>query len=119
MPIIEQLWGKEMSYNNYLDISAAASVVSQFTEPAVTIVKHTNPCGCSVDPQLVAAFDKALAGDPLSAYGGIVAANREIDREAAEHIQQTFFECILARDYSREALNILKSSIPEAGHMKH
>ena len=109
MPIIEQLWGKEMSYNNYLDITAAAAVVNEFTEPAVTIVKHTNPCGSAVDPRLVAAFDKALAGDPLSAYGGIVAANREIDREAAEHIQQTFFECILARDYSREALNILKS----------
>jgi len=109
VPIIEQLWGKEMSYNNYLDITAAAAVVTEFTEPAVTIVKHTNPCGAATDSRLVSAFDKALAGDPLSAFGGIVAANREIDQEVAEHIQQTFFECVLARDYTPEALSILKS----------
>jgi phosphoribosylaminoimidazolecarboxamide formyltransferase/IMP cyclohydrolase len=108
VPIIEQLWGKEMSYNNYLDVTAAAAVVREFAEPAATIVKHSNPCGAAIDSQLVAAFDKALAGDPLSAFGGIVATNRKIDHQLAEHIQQTFFECVLAPDYSIEALNILK-----------
>ncbi len=109
LPIMDQLWGKEMSYNNFVDVTAAARVVSEFSEPAVTIVKHTNPCGAAVDVRLVNAFDKALAGDPVSAFGGIVAANKEIDHEVAEHLGHTFFECIIAPDFSAEALNILKS----------
>ncbi len=109
LPMIDQLWGKEMSYNNFVDVTAAASVVSEFSEPAVAIVKHTNPCGAAVDSRLVTAFDKALAGDPVSAFGGIVAANKEIDQEMAAHLQQSFFECVIAPEVSVEALNILKS----------
>jgi phosphoribosylaminoimidazolecarboxamide formyltransferase/IMP cyclohydrolase len=105
---IEQLWGKEMSYNNYVDASAAAMLVHEFQEPAIGIIKHTNPCGMAVDKKLAYAFQKALAGDPVSAYGGIIASNRTIDEKTAALIGKTFFECIIATDFSPEALKILQ-----------
>ncbi|UCF65962.1 MAG: bifunctional phosphoribosylaminoimidazolecarboxamide formyltransferase/IMP cyclohydrolase [bacterium] len=104
----QQLWGKEMSYNNYVDAASAISLVYEFEEPAVAIIKHTNPCGMSIDSNLCIAFEKARAGDPISAFGGIVASNRMIDTETARLIKETFFECIIAPDYSGEGLKILQ-----------
>jgi phosphoribosylaminoimidazolecarboxamide formyltransferase/IMP cyclohydrolase len=106
--IIEQLWGKEMSYNNYVDTNAAALLVYEFQEPAVGIIKHTNPCGMAVDKKLTHAFQKALAGDPVSAYGGIIASNRAIDKETAVLIGKTFFECVIATDFNPQALEVLQ-----------
>lgn len=106
---IEILWGKEMSYNNYVDSVAAGAVVEEFPEPCVAIVKHTNPCGAAIAEDLMTAFRSARAGDPVSAFGGIIAANRTIDEETARIITETFFECIIAPGYSESALNTLKT----------
>ncbi len=105
---IKQLWGKEMSFNNYVDVLSAAAVVEEFTEPAVTVVKHTNPCGAAIADDIATAFLHARAGDPVSAFGGIVGANREIDEKTAQLIHENFFECIIAPDFSEAALAILK-----------
>ena len=78
--MIEKLWGKEMSFNNYVDVAAAFSATLDFHEPAVAIIKHTNPCGLAVDTHLSVAFNKAREGDPVSAFGGIVASNQQIDQ---------------------------------------
>jgi len=105
---LQQLWGKEMSYNNYVDVASAMSLVNEFEEPAVAIIKHTNPCGMAIDSNLCVAFEKARAGDPISAFGGIVACNRMVDAETARLIKETFFECIISPDYSEECLEILQ-----------
>ena len=76
----------------------------EFEEPTVAIIKHTNPCGLSTDDKLAQAFIKARAGDPISAFGGIVASNKQIDLETAESIKETFFECVIAPDYHPDAL---------------
>ncbi len=103
-----QLWGKEMSYNNYIDVISAAELIREFTEPTVAFIKHTNPCGIASRATLREAFIRALAGDPLSAFGGIISANRAIDLETAEEIHKSFYECIIAPDYSDEALKVLQ-----------
>ncbi len=105
---ISQLWGKEMSYNNYVDVTSAAKLVYEFNEPTIAIIKHTNPCGVAVDQKLTIAFQKALASDPISAFGGIVAANIPIDGETAKMITKYFFECIVCSSFENEALEILK-----------
>ncbi len=105
---LDVLWGKEMSYNNYVDIVAAGAIVEEFTEPAVAVVKHTNPCGAAVSDELADAFRYARSGDPVSAYGGIVASNRTLDEKTAALIVETFFECVIAPGYTESALNILK-----------
>ncbi len=92
----EQLQGKELSYNNLLDTDAAFELVSELTEPAIAIIKHTNPCGVAVAPSLRAAWDRALACDPVSAFGGIVACNRELDEATAEEITKLFAEVVIA-----------------------
>ncbi len=92
----EQLQGKELSYNNLLDTDAAFELVSEVTEPAIAIIKHTNPCGVAVAPSLRAAWDRALACDPVSAFGGIVACNRELDEATAEEIAKLFAEVVIA-----------------------
>lgn len=102
-----QLQGKELSYNNLLDADAAWGALRYFGEPAVSIVKHTIPCGLAVRPALASAFDFALAGDPVSAFGGIVALNREVDAETARKISQIFFEVIVAPGFSAGALDLL------------
>jgi phosphoribosylaminoimidazolecarboxamide formyltransferase / IMP cyclohydrolase len=104
----EVLHGKELSYNNLLDLDAALSVASSFSAPAVAIIKHTNPCGLACDDTLVEAYKKAHAGDPVSAYGGIVGFNRTVDEATAQEISQLFYEAIIAPDYSRRALEILR-----------
>ncbi len=104
----EQLWGREMSFNNYVDVSAAAALAQEFQEPFVAIIKHTNPCGAASAASVSEAFDRALAGDPLSAFGGIVATNRPVDEATAEKIAASFYECVIAPEYHPGALKILQ-----------
>ena len=104
-----QLHGKELSYNNLLDTDAAWAMAIDFAEPCVAIVKHTNPAGLAVADSLAEAYPRALAGDPVSAYGGIVAANGTIDADTARQIVEVFTEVVVAPGYSDEALEILRS----------
>jgi phosphoribosylaminoimidazolecarboxamide formyltransferase/IMP cyclohydrolase len=100
----EQVQGKELSYNNILDTDAAFRLVSEFTEPACAIIKHSNPCGCATGVSAEDAYLRALACDPISAFGGIVALNRTIDKAVAEQITKVFTEVVIAPDASAEAL---------------
>lgn len=105
--IFEQLHGKEISYNNLLDIDAAVSLIADFDETALAILKHNNACGMACRSTVKEAWETALAADPISAFGGIVVTNRQVDAEAAKAINEIFFEVIIAPDYSQDALNIL------------
>jgi phosphoribosylaminoimidazolecarboxamide formyltransferase/IMP cyclohydrolase len=102
-----QLHGKELSYNNLVDLDSAWQLVNEFERPAVAIVKHTNPCGCAEQLTLVEAYRKALEADPVSAYGGVIGINRPVDEETAREIAKTFIEAIAAPDYTAEALTVL------------
>jgi phosphoribosylaminoimidazolecarboxamide formyltransferase/IMP cyclohydrolase len=102
-----QLHGKEMSYNNYTDGDAAYRAAYDFTEPAVAIIKHANPCGIAIGADIAEAHRKAHACDPVSAYGGVIAANRPIDAAAAAQIAEIFTEVVIAPAYSDEALALL------------
>ena len=104
-----QLHGKEISYNNLLDIEAAVELISDFEDTTVAIIKHNNACGCASAQTLLGAWDKALEADPVSAFGGNIIANREIDQVTAEQMNKIFFEVVIAPAYSAEALEILKS----------
>ncbi|MDO5522610.1 MAG: bifunctional phosphoribosylaminoimidazolecarboxamide formyltransferase/IMP cyclohydrolase [Bacteroidia bacterium] len=105
--VFEQLHGKEISYNNLLDIDAAVSLIADFNETALAILKHNNACGMACRPTVKEAWQAALAADPVSAFGGIVVTNRVVDAEAAEAINEIFFEVIIAPDYTPEALTVL------------
>lgn len=105
--MFEQLHGKEISYNNLLDIDAAVSLISDFDETALAILKHNNACGMACRPTVKQAWEAALAADPVSAFGGIVATNAKVDREAAEAVNEIFFEVIIAPEYDQDALDIL------------
>lgn len=108
--LFTKLHGKEISYNNLLDIDAAVALISDFRdEPAFAILKHNNACGIAVRPTIKQAWDAALACDPVSAFGGVLIANRPIDGETAEAINKIFLEVIMASDYSEDALATLKS----------
>lgn len=104
-----KLQGKELSYNNLVDLEAARRIISEFnpSEPAVAILKHTNPCGLAVGSSLVDAYEKAFKADSISAFGGIVALNRPIDAETATAFTKTFLECIVAPGCEEEAKTIL------------
>ncbi len=102
-----QLHGKELSYNNLVDLDAAWHLILEFDNPAAAVIKHTNPCGCAEQESLVEAYRKAFEADPVSAYGGVLAFNRSLDEETATEIAKTFIEAIAAPDYSPEALGIL------------
>ena len=104
----EVLHGKELSFNNLLDLDAALNAANSFTAPAVVIIKHTNPCGLACDDALVEAYKKAHAGDPVSAYGGIIGCNRTLDEATAREITQLFYEAIIAPEYTPGALEILR-----------
>ena len=104
-----QLHGKELSYNNLLDVDAALSLIHDFPSAGCAIIKHNNACGAALDANPVMAWKKALAGDPLSAFGGVFVFNTVLDADTAKEADQLFFEVILAPGYSDEALNILKS----------
>jgi phosphoribosylaminoimidazolecarboxamide formyltransferase/IMP cyclohydrolase len=101
------LQGKEMSYNNYADTDAAFELAAEFGEPAVVIVKHANPCGVAIDQNLRAGWERALACDPISAFGGIVAVNRALDAATAEEIAKIFVEVIIAPEADEAAVALL------------
>lgn len=104
-----QLGGKELSFNNLIDLGAALEIVKDFQEPTVVFIKHTNPCGLASASTIVEAYQKAYQGDPLSAYGSIIGINRIVDKRLADLISKTtFVEAILAPDFESEALNILR-----------
>ncbi len=103
----EQLHGKELSYNNLVDLDAAWLLVQEFSEPAATIIKHTNPCGCAEQKTQVEAYRKALEADPISAFGGVLAFNRELDKDTAAEVAKLFVEAIAAPSYAADALTIL------------
>jgi len=104
----KQLQGKELSFNNYLDLESSWNLVSEFRQTAVAIVKHNTPCGVAVADRLLDAYRAALACDPTSAFGGIVALNKEVDGATAEEMTKIFVECVIAPGYSLEALEIFK-----------
>ena len=107
--LFTQLHGKEISYNNILDIDAAVNLIVDFLEePTIAILKHNNACGLASRKTLLDAWKDALAGDPVSAFGGIIIANREITKDVAEEMHKIFFEVVIAPSYSESALEILK-----------
>ena len=101
------LQGKELSYNNLVDLEAAWELVGEFEPPAVAIIKHTNAAGCALGGTLLEAYQRALVCDPVSAFGGVIGLNRALDGEAAAAIAQLFVECIAAPGYSAEARAVL------------
>ena len=102
----QQLQGKELSFNNIIDLEAALKVVLEFKETASVIIKHTNPCGIGIDESLLESFKKAKETDPVSAFGGIIGFNRIVNASTAEEIVTTFVEAIIAPDYEKKALEI-------------
>ncbi|MDR3268444.1 MAG: bifunctional phosphoribosylaminoimidazolecarboxamide formyltransferase/IMP cyclohydrolase [Tannerella sp.] len=106
--LFDQLHGKEISYNNLLDIDAALALIDEFDELTFAVLKHNNACGIASCPTIVEAWKDALAGDPVSAFGGILITNDVIDRAVAEEINRIFFEVIIAPDYMTDALEILE-----------
>lgn len=106
--MFDQIHGKEISYNNLLDIDAAVSLIAEFTESTFAILKHNNACGLASRDTIAGAWKDALAGDPVSAFGGVLITNGNIDKTAAEEIDKIFFEVIIAPSYDDEALAILK-----------
>jgi phosphoribosylaminoimidazolecarboxamide formyltransferase / IMP cyclohydrolase len=103
----EQLHGKQMSYNNYVDTDAAWRAAHDHTDPCVAIIKHANPCGIAVGPDIAAAHRKAHACDPVSAFGGVIATNREVDLTLAEQIAEVFTEVVAAPAFTEDALAVL------------
>ncbi len=104
----EVLQGKELSYNNLLDLDAAMRLCAEFSAPAAAIIKHNNPCGAAIaDAGVAEAYRRARETDPVSAFGGIVAVNRPVDGELARELSETFLECVIAPDYAPEALALL------------
>ena len=104
----EAIQGKQMSYNNYLDLHAAAGLAREFSEPAAVIVKHNNPCGAAIGNSLLEAYVLARDADPVSAYGSVVALNREVDSALAGEISRTFVEVVAAPAFSNDSLKILR-----------
>lgn len=102
-----QLHGKELSYNNIKDADAALQIVREFTEPAAVAVKHMNPCGVGTGETIAEAFDRAFKADETSIFGGIVALNREVDKQTAEVLHTIFLEIVIAPSFSQEALDVL------------
>ncbi|MHB9093820.1 MAG: bifunctional phosphoribosylaminoimidazolecarboxamide formyltransferase/IMP cyclohydrolase, partial [Eubacteriales bacterium] len=104
-----QLQGKELSFNNIMDSNAAFECVREFSEPSAVIIKHNNPCGVASAPNLVDAYKEAFEADPVSAFGGIVACNRAVDKASAEEMVKTFLEVVIAPDFTADALQVFKS----------
>lgn len=105
--MFEQLQGKEISYNNLLDIDAAVNLINDFDDITFAILKHNNACGIASRPVLVDAWNAALAGDPVSAFGGVLITNAIVDRETAIEMNKIFFEVVIAPDYDLDAIEIL------------
>lgn len=106
--LFNQIHGKELSYNNLLDIDAAVSLIADFDDTTFAILKHNNACGLASRPKLVDAWKAALAGDPVSAFGGILITNVQVDEETATEMNELFFEVVIAPSYSKSALAILQ-----------
>ncbi|MGA9313841.1 MAG: bifunctional phosphoribosylaminoimidazolecarboxamide formyltransferase/IMP cyclohydrolase [Solirubrobacteraceae bacterium] len=104
---VKQLHGKELSFNNLLDLSAARELVEDWVEPACAIVKHNNPCGCALGKTAQDAYERAFASDPVSAYGGVIALNRPVDEACAQALSKQFIEVLLAPAFEPEALAVL------------
>jgi phosphoribosylaminoimidazolecarboxamide formyltransferase / IMP cyclohydrolase len=104
---VRQLHGKELSFNNLLDLSSARELVEEFDAPACAIVKHNNPCGCAVGATGLLAYERAFACDPQSAYGGVIAVNRRVDRAFAQELSKQFIEVLLAPGFDDDALAVL------------
>ena len=123
----EKLHGIDMSYTNYLDADAAWRVASDFAEPAVAVIKHTNPCGLAVHPDQPTAYQRAFEGDSISAYGGIVGFNRPVNRATADAMRGVLYDIIVAPGYEVDALKVLRRRRrtrilridPEIGHVTH
>ena len=105
--MFDKLNGKELSYNNLVDVDAAVAIIDEFSEPTFAILKHTNACGVASRPSIKAAWEAALACDPVSAFGGVLITNGEVDKATAEEINNLFFEVLIAPSYTEEALQIL------------
>ena len=106
---LEQIHGKPLSYNNLLDIDATVNLIREFEDTTVAIIKHNNACGLATRHSLAQAWDDALAADPVSAFGGVIAVNRAVDKETAEKMNSLFFEVLMAPEFEKDALEILKS----------
>jgi phosphoribosylaminoimidazolecarboxamide formyltransferase/IMP cyclohydrolase len=107
--LFDQLHGKQLSYNNLVDVDAAVNLISEFTdEPAVAIIKHTNACGVAVAATIEQAYLNALACDPVSAFGGVIVANKPINKATAEELHKLFFEVLIAPEFEPEALTVLQ-----------
>ena len=106
--MFEQLHGKEISYNNLLDIDSAVALISEFDEPTFAVLKHNNACGLASRSTLLEAWNDALAADPVSAFGGVLIANRPVDKATAEEVNKIFFEVIIAPAYDADALEVLQ-----------
>src|SRR5207245_11788439 len=104
----EKLHGKELSFNNILDISAATNLIVEFDDPTVAILKHTNPCGVGSDPDLRNAWEKAFATDKQAPFGGIIVCNRALNEALARAISESFSEVIIARDFEIEARAVVQ-----------
>jgi len=104
---VRKLHGKELSFNNLLDLSSARELVEELDGPACAIVKHNNPCGCALGDTIQQAYERAFACDPLSAYGGVIALNRPVDRACAESLSEQFIEVLLAPGFDPAALEVL------------
>ena len=106
--VFTQIHGKEISYNNLVDIDAAIQLINEFTETTFAIIKHTNVCGIASRDKIIDAWKDALAGDPESAFGGVLVCNGTIDKTTAEAISEIFFEVLIAKNFTEDALAILK-----------
>ncbi len=106
---LRQLQGKELSYNNLVDLDACWELAQEFNEPAVAIIKHTNPCGAATAATILEAYEKALACDPVSAFGAVIGINREVDGDAAAEIVKLFVEAIVAPSFSAKAKEVLSA----------
>ncbi len=104
-----QIHGKELSFNNLVDLDAAWQLVCEFSSPAAVIIKHTNPCGCAEQESLAEAYRKAYEADPVSAFGGVLAFNREVDADTGHEVSKLFVEAIAAPAFSEQALSILRA----------
>jgi phosphoribosylaminoimidazolecarboxamide formyltransferase/IMP cyclohydrolase len=104
---LEQLGGPEISFNNLLDLDAALNILSDFVDPTIAIMKHTNSCGLASHNDLAEAYRRALTGDPVASFGGVVASNRSIDSATAQEIDKTHYDAVVAPEYQKEALELL------------
>jgi phosphoribosylaminoimidazolecarboxamide formyltransferase/IMP cyclohydrolase len=109
LSMVSQLGGKELSFNNLLDLDSARLLLGDFQVPGCVIIKHNNPCGAALAPTALEAYERAFACDPMSAYGGVVALNRRVDRQLAEALVGQFIEVVFARGYDEDALELLST----------